>query len=981
MQVRSRRLFAGVACLVLLSMVAGVWLLPGMLDWNRYRDSIAALASQRLGRPVHIGGKVSLQLLPQPILTADDVAVESVPIDETSPATTDEGNGLHAKALRLRVALGPLLAGKVDARELILQGADLRLPWPPQPGALTQRLPSWLTGLQARIEDGRLQVGGLVVTGIQGTITTDPDTGTLGAAGMLQAGQRRWQFTARLARPGRDGIAGLDVSLDGQDGLRDTGGTFSGQIAGDGALSGRVAGRGPDLSLLMPAPALPWRGDGRLNAAAGLAIADELALEIDGAPARGAVALRVQPRLELDVSIAAGRLDLDAWLPALLASSSSTLRSGIPTGIAQSAEAATLAGGIVRRLRAGIDLATGVVHLRDVAALLPGDAQLALSGQVATDPQTRFDGDVRLQAPDLRGTLRWLQRVLPAGVASLPPGVLRTGRFGAKVTADAGQASVSELQGSLDGSQIAGSATLRLGTRSSLTAALTVNRLTLDPWLPQPNSLLTAASAQTAAAVLRSIDADLKLQIGTADWSGVPLGAVAVELQSEISRVMLRRLDAQPAGARLSLSGQVSDAGRLSDGRLDLSTPDLMPLRAALATFWTKTPILEPLLRGPGSLLVLAAGPAEAVTGRVQLELSDVRVEARPTVNIPARHWSGPITLHHPGAPRLLETLGLGGTAAWLGDGSLSLVGQVAITPKRLELEGATFAAGSMRVSGHLVADGTRVFGQVGFETLPLPLLYSRSPDPLPIAWLRGWQAALRVEAAEIQLGLEPVLHEASADVTLGDGVLRVLRGVAHAEGGVVNGGATLDAATDPPGIAVQAQAAGLPLPEPLFDTPLDLLGGRLDATGEVSAAGYSPAALLATLSGSAKIRIRDGTAAGFDLSAAAAALDQPDPRNATEAARTALLGGRTAFDTLDAPLTFERGVVSAQAKLATAAGEASLGGSLDLLGGSIDLRLALQPSAAGAPALTERLTGSPGAPVRTPELAGLARWLADRAQ
>jgi uncharacterized protein involved in outer membrane biogenesis len=262
-----------------------------------------------------------------------------------------------------------------------------------------------------------------------------------------------------------------------------------------------------------------------------------------------------------------------------------------------------------------------------------------------------------------------------------------------------------------------------------------------------------------------------------------------------------------------------------------------------------------------------------------------------------------------------------------------------------------------------------------------LPLVYSRSPEPLPIAWLRGWQAALQVEATEIQLGLEPLLHGASADVTLGDGVLRILRGAARAEGGVVNGGATLDAMTDPPGIAVRAQVAGLPLPEPLFGTPLDLVGGRLDATGEMSAAGYSPAALLATLTGKAKARVRDGTASGFDLSAAAAALDQPDPRNATEAARTALLGGRTAFDALDAPLEIERGVVSTQAKMTTTAGEASLGGSLDLVGGSIDLRLALQPSAAGAPALTERLTGPPGAPARTPELAGLARWLADRAQ
>ena len=46
-----------------------------------------------------------------------------------------------------------------------------------------------------------------------------------------------------------------------------------------------------------------------------------------------------------------------------------------------------------------------------------------------------------------------------------------------------------------------------------------------------------------------------------------------------------------------------------------------------------------------------------------------------------------------------------------------------------------------------------------------------------------------------------------------------------------------------------------------------------------------------------------------------------------------------------------------------------------------MDLRLLFQPVLPGmaAPVLTERVVGSSGATVRTPELASLARWLADR--
>ena len=96
----------------------------------------------------------------------------------------DAGDGvtLTARELRLRVALGPLLAGQVDARELAVSGADLSLPWPPAPGALGQRPPAWLTGLQARLEDSRVAVGGLVLTGIGSTLAVDADTGTLSAA-------------------------------------------------------------------------------------------------------------------------------------------------------------------------------------------------------------------------------------------------------------------------------------------------------------------------------------------------------------------------------------------------------------------------------------------------------------------------------------------------------------------------------------------------------------------------------------------------------------------------------------------------------------------------------------------------------------------------------------------------------------------------------------------------------------------------------
>ncbi len=63
-----------------------------------------------------------------------------------------------------------------------------------------------------------------------------------------------------------------------------------------------MSGRGPNLSQLLPAPAVPWRAEGRLTAGGGLAVADDLDLDIGGVPARGAVALRLLPVVRLDAA-------------------------------------------------------------------------------------------------------------------------------------------------------------------------------------------------------------------------------------------------------------------------------------------------------------------------------------------------------------------------------------------------------------------------------------------------------------------------------------------------------------------------------------------------------------------------------------------------------------------------------------------------------------------------------------------------------
>ena len=964
-------LATGIGVAVLALLVGCVWVLPRMLDWNQYRDSIAALATSGLGRPVRIAGAVTLELLPEPTLTAAGLAVDD----------TGDGVVLTAQELRLRVALGPLLAGQVDARDLTLRGADLRLPWPPAPGALAQRPPTWLTGLQARLEDSRITVGGLAISAMTAVLSTDPETGTLSATGTGRLGIGAWRFTIRLGRPGRDGGAVLDASLDGDGPLRDTGGTFSGQVGGDGALSGRVAGRGADLSQLLPAPAVPWRSEGRLSAAGGLAVADELAMEIGGSPARGAVALRVVPEARLDLALAAGRLDLDAWVPVLLRGAT----AGMPTGIDLSAEAATLAGGTVRRLRGAFDIDADGVTVRDTSGLLPGDAQLTLSGRIParTRPGAapEFEGAARIVAPDVRATLRWLEPLAPAAfgvapLADLPPGVLRTADLAARVTVGVGQASVSDLNGTLDSSRVTGGLAIKLGPRVSIGAGLSFERLALDPWLPDPSVLVAGSNGLLGR--VQALDADVKLDVRQGTWRGLPLGPITLDAQTEATRLTLRRLEATVQDIRLTASATIGEGGR-SEGRAELNAPEMAPLRALVPADWLPA---ANLLRGPGNAVLVVSGPPDALAVRLTAEASDLRVDAQPTLNLSAPRWSGPIMLHHPGAPRLLNTLGATDMGAWLGDGSLSLLSQVVAVPGRLAFESFDLAAGTLRARGQLVVAGRSLSGQVTAEVLPLPAIGPRSPEPLPLWVLADWNGTVRLQADSVLLGQAPLLQDLAADVALQGGTLRIENASARLHGGTVSGSVALDSAREPPALAVQAALSGVAVSAPVLETAVDIASGVLDATMDLQASGHSPASLLATLSGTATATVRDGVLRGLDLAAAGAALRSTEATEVLAGARGALLSGATPVERLDLRIQVGRGVLTPEGALSGPAGDAAVTGSVDLPGATAELRLLLRPTApdlAQGPELGLRLIGPLHALVRTPELAGLSRWLADR--
>ena len=962
----ARIVLAGLALLLALAMAA-VALVPPMLDWNRYRGTIAALASSAVGDPVRIDGAVTLSLLPQPVLTASRIAV----------ADNAGHFSLVARELRLRVALGALLGGRIDAQELALHGALLRLGWPPGFRPDVARMPPWLAGLEGHVEDGRILLGGLALTGIDATLAREPSTGTLAAAGTASVYGRPWHFTAHLSPPGGDGSAALELTLDGQGTLQDTWARFSGQMAADGSLAGRVSGRGSDLSQLLPAPVIGWQAEGRLSVAGGLAVADELALDLGGSPARGAVAFRVTPAPRLDLALAAGRLDLDRWLPVFL-------RGGevLPTGIDLSAEAATLAGGTLRRLRAGFDILPDAVALREASATLPGDASLRLDGRMlrpaGAPPQ--FAGGLHLAAPDLPTTLRWLAGLGRVKLGVLPPGALRSLDIDGRLAIGAGLATLADLRGTLDGGKVRGALDFRAGDRPTMSAALVLDRLVLDPWL---DGMLAEPAAWARG--IGGLDLDLQLQVPEAIWRGTPIAGLALDAGLGPGRLTVRRAEATVDGVHARAAFTLTRDGT-GDGRLDLATAELAPAAALIPAGWG---LPASLLHGPARLQATAAGRPEALNLQLGLDLGDAHLEAAPTLDLASLAWSGPMTLRHPGAPRLLRAFGLPGAASWIGDGSLALRADLAGTPSSLAAEDIDLTAGLLHLTGRLgVRPGPVLSGQINAERLPVPLPRADGTDPLPvfdwIAAAQGWRGSVAVRAAQVLAGPDPLLHDAAATLVLGDRMLRIAGLAAGVGTGRLTGSLTLDATAEPPRMHADAQLTGLTLNGPLLGLKLDLTAGTLAGSATLDADGHSPAALLATLRGTAEASLADGQVQGFDLPGLRQTLtaQRPaslDPVSIEPAVRAALAGGQSPARSLRLAGRIAGGeVILTEGSMQSAAGDMNAAGTVDLSGRLFDLDLSLRPDA-GLPELGLLITGPLAAPHRVPELAGLAAWLAKR--
>jgi uncharacterized protein involved in outer membrane biogenesis len=932
--------------------VVALWVGPRLLDWNAHRAAIEAAASGFLGRDVEISGPIRLSLLPQPSITAERVEVR------------DDGDGVRmgTRALTLNLSLGALLTGRVVVTHVVLDRPEIRLPWPLPRGPMSIEPPPWLAALSADVTRGSLAIGPLRVADADLSIVTGGADTALRIDGTAEAGGQPWQVGIGLSWPQTDGGAPLQMTLQNTSTPASTF-TFKGMMAARGQVMGGFTAHGDDLAALVPAPALPFDANGTLHADGRSVSLTDLALSLGNMPASGEVRLRLtKPRAplvseagaatpSLSIHLHTPMLDLGPWLAAFPTGST---RSP-PLSLDLDADSAVFGDGLLHSF--GLKLVTSATRIEvdDAHATLPGEASIALSGLY--DPAgLSFIGKMSLGVPSPAITLHWLaQSKLLPDYSQVLSGLTNLG-IAADVAADPRRAAVTAIIGRMNDTTIAGGLVLGLGAAPSVAAGLDFGKIDLDQWLP-PDWLADPLRPDLLAHALSGINADLRLSAGEVWMGDGRIDHALLDAAIGDGRLNLRRLAGQDQGLQILASGAMDSGGVLSNARLLLAAPhaspfvDLLParLRGAQA-FWS-----EPL-----TATLTAAGPPEALAVSMRASLGDLDLSAEPEMDLDHDHWRGAVTLRHPSAARLLGSLGYGDAAAWLGEGSLSVVADAASDGSSWALAPVTFSFGMLHGSGtlsraaaHAPSSRRQITGTLAINTLPWP--EPEADDPIPIDLLRGWHATLGITVGRVVDGLSPVAADVHAETDVTDGVLRVAIERAHVLGGTLRGAVRL-AAADPPTLsAILGLTGARPSPVPLPTTlpgplpvalPVAPSAAGLDGHITLAARGYSLSAWLASLDATMGATAERGTIAGIDLAAIPKAeLGQapalPD--------RAALFAGTTPFDTLAAEAGITQGELHlGGVRLAGPAGLITADGQVDLVRGVCNLTLDLKPAGGG---------------------------------
>ena len=727
-------LYGILAALALL--VAALFLVPPFLDWERLKPEIAERVEAATGRRLWIDGEIAVSLLPAPTLTLTNLRLANLP----GAGAPDMA---RIESVDLALALGPLFGGEIAVTSLELVAPAVELE------RLADGRPNWLLrgaaragddaderavrldsiavtdgtivyraagqGPPARIEridavfsarslDGPFRGEGAFATG-GAAFDFRLATGAIGADGAMPA-------TAELALADGTGDVLLEGTISGLDGAPGPGfdGTVRATAPAPGALLAALPGalEGAPRALL---PEGAFSARATVAARADAVSADDIQIRLGESQATGAVSWRGGTAPSLSLEMALNRLDLDGFPPGApgpaeaaasppAAPDMTALFRALPAGLAASVDLAietvTYRGNVMRQARAILALDEGAITVRRASALLPGGADVTLAGRIADGADgPSFVGAVDMAADDLRAVLAWLG----LDVAAVPADRLRRIDASADLHARGDRVSASKMDVRIDATRIEGEAAVEFADRLLLSAALAVDAINADAYLP-------AAGAGDGAGggwpTLDGVEAELALELGALTYGGARLRGITLDTRLRDGHVTVRRASvADAAGMRFSLAGTARPRGR--ETTVDLSLEGGARSLSGLAALLDIEAGFRPEALGPVSLRGTLAGDAAALAVDVDLAARAAEASLSGTIAALPDRAAGNLALrlHAPDAAELARVTGIAPGAALERLGALAIEAGIEGGPaEAIVLLGAEAAGATLQVAG-----------------------------------------------------------------------------------------------------------------------------------------------------------------------------------------------------------------------------------------------------------------------------------------
>ncbi|HVJ39851.1 MAG TPA: AsmA family protein [Dongiaceae bacterium] len=499
-----------VAAVIVIALVA-----PMFVPLNSYKGLIAEKAKAATGRDLTIDGDISLSLLPMP-----SVSVAGIKFGNAAGGSTPDMATLD-KA-RVKIALLPLLGGKIEISEIVLEKPVIVLEklkdgsanWQIKPagapaasGAAAPASPPSAapsTGMNIAVDGASIQDGTIIyrdatsgseqkIENLNVDLTMDSLQGPFAASGGVTAVGMPLGFNVKLGRLDSTTPMPVDASLS----VSEANATIAFKGTADPAAAndpqktivvGKLSGKGDSVAKILallpgadksaaqpPLLSQAFSIDGDVSAGSAAATVKDLALQLGDLSAKAAVAANYAKDVAVQANIAVGRIDLDKLLPA--GGSSANQAAAAPASGAKPAASFSLPGGItagadvtvqqivmqgqpIDNTKLSLQLANSQLTIKSLTAQLPGATGLGASGVLYADQgQPAFTGGVNVNAGNLRGLIDAFAK---GAVDSVPGDRLRSLALTSKIGFKNNQLDVTQLNGQLDQSTIQGSASIAL---------------------------------------------------------------------------------------------------------------------------------------------------------------------------------------------------------------------------------------------------------------------------------------------------------------------------------------------------------------------------------------------------------------------------------------------------------------------------------------------------------------------------------------